>query len=487
MSNFSIVARLGVDESDAAKGLNSFSSLIKGKMGSLKGAFKFDGLEGDKRVERQLSSLAGELTTAKTATDALAIAADRLENSFKGSLGLGIAVGAGLALKSTLEKTAKAAGDLFDQFSKLMTFSASGKTVEEIEAQKRSLEDFAKEAEKMHESGGIINMILYGPAQKRVALSARREIQSLQSAAEKAKEAVDRSEAEDLKKQQDIKTDQIAGDERPAKLKEIEYRFDKLIEKAQKEKKPILEAQLKIEKAREISLQKQAFLVEDLKKKQQDTKEAQEESASAAKAQAETADKMREIDQKLADYYASKKSDSEQLLELEKRRLALAEDILFLGGEQQIKAKEKLLEREKEIDEVKSRQAEKEKQINDLQKERTEAANSIENAKSDIKTASVDRANSTLSELSQQRRGRSGQQARQVERLEERARRQAQRGNTEGADATLSKADKIRGGIKGLKESEKDPLKTMKEALKTSEEKLTDINDRLKALQSAVK
>lgn len=117
MSN-AITARLGLDAGPFRKGLGdatkelSAASQRMAQSHNARGAAAEGVWEREKKVENQMVSLAGKLTTATSASDAMTASFSALAESINLPLAGGIAAGAGIAIADSLNKASEKAEEL---------------------------------------------------------------------------------------------------------------------------------------------------------------------------------------------------------------------------------------------------------------------------------------------------------------------------------------------------------------------------------------
>lgn len=107
-------------------------------------------LESEKRVERQLSGMIADYAITGSALDALAISADRLGDTFKMSLGVGVAIAVGIALKNAIENAAAELNTFSDAAASVFKQRENGpaKDMQEIAAQSKEAAAAAEKYEK---------------------------------------------------------------------------------------------------------------------------------------------------------------------------------------------------------------------------------------------------------------------------------------------------------------------------------------------------
>lgn len=165
------------------------ASYNKGMQDSKKHSEGF--LEGERKIEGATRSMAASLGSAASAADLVAAAANSLEDTFKGSLGISIAVAAGLGLKTVLEDNAKEMNRLSDiaggVFAQKM--DTQGKSVEdlagEMQKAKAAATEFAEAQRKLATLPGGIMQSLSGLFGGNSVAQQETQLENFQSAAEK--------------------------------------------------------------------------------------------------------------------------------------------------------------------------------------------------------------------------------------------------------------------------------------------------------------
>ncbi|MDL5055251.1 hypothetical protein QQ056_17100 [Oscillatoria laete-virens NRMC-F 0139] len=173
---------VGANNQGLSSGLASAQSQLNSFGKSFDSAF---GLDSENKIKRNLGGLVTDLSRANSLMDVLAISANRLENVFKSMASIGISFAVGLAMKSALEGAAKEADNLLGAMQKTASFSASGKTVADLERQKELV---AAQADRLKEAG-LLTRLLYSDGLAAAAKLAETEQKLLDIAIEKRKQA----------------------------------------------------------------------------------------------------------------------------------------------------------------------------------------------------------------------------------------------------------------------------------------------------------
>lgn len=106
-------------------------------------------LESEKRVEHQLSGMIRDWALTGSAVDALAISADRLGNTFRTSLGIGVAIAVGVAMKKAIEDAAAEMNKLSDIATDVFKQREGGaKSMEQLRAETVKADAAAEEYQK---------------------------------------------------------------------------------------------------------------------------------------------------------------------------------------------------------------------------------------------------------------------------------------------------------------------------------------------------
>lgn len=481
MGNNAITATFGLDLSAAQKSL----SKVKQMGSDVKSAFKFEGLEGEKRVERNLGALVGELGRAQSATDALSIAADRLENSFKSSLGIGVAVGAGIALKKSLEQAASAAGELFDGYQKLSQQNIGAQSVEDLDKVKSGLEALKQKTEQEIQNGGLLTKFIYGSSMRAQVDVINADIDNIAKKVEKFQQQADQKKASFLQGDVEINDLKLLGDigERAAETANIQLKYDRQIAELNPKINALEIAKLQTLSAQEVALARMKFNKEDEKKALDQQKKDEDDLKKKIEERDKFLEEEKALKKEIAQLERSKLPVEQQLLEVQKKKAQIEKVLVNFSGEGKLKLQKEAFELAKEETKLLDEKKKKEEEILDLKKKQGEAEKDKAKAEEDLKTGDKDRSARTLGELAEGKGTlRQKRQARRVLKREERARKLQDRGKDDEAAEERKKADEIRGGIQNLKSDEKDPLKGLKQALSGTEAKLDEIKAQLKGM-----